>query len=199
MRTRSPGASACGRADGGGALRPVAGGDAHRDVGAAALEVVEPGAAGRALAARGGHEERDARGERQRGRQENEAPRDGRRARLGVRAGRARRALDARGEAIERDLLLEAPLLLVEAFHARAAVGAPTRVGRRRVAERLARAQPAQGELSHVFLDGLRGHSLISFNLRSAMADTLSRRLRTVGTERPIAAATSSSVISSTK
>src|SRR5262249_4311034 len=116
----------------------------------------------------------------------------------------ARGSLDAGREAVERDLLLEAPLLVVERADARAAVGARrrVRVDRRCVrAQRLARPPPPQRQLADVFGFGVgQIHASPSFARSfSRSATTLLKRLRTVGIDRPIAAATSSNVISSTK
>ena len=65
-------------------------------------------------------------------------------------------------------------------------------------AQRLAGPVPPQRQLADVSCC-VHFVASVGRKLRPASAATLLSRLRTVGTERPIAAATSSSVISSTK
>src|SRR5205085_568316 len=110
-------------------------------------------------------------------------------------ARRACGALHAGGEAIERDALLEAPLLVADLLQARTAARAPCGVGldRRPIGvAQLAGEQATQGKLSDV---RLTGHCAISSPLKRAK---LSSRFRMVGTERPSRTAISSRVISST-
>src|SRR4029079_14922501 len=96
----------------------------------------------------------------------------------------ARRPLDARRETIEGDLLLEAPLLVVERADARAAMRARRRVrlDHRRIGPQpLARAPPPQRQLTDVLVLLLRQiHASPSVaRSRSRSVITLASRLRT--------------------